>query len=215
MSKQILVLATAAMLPIALHGAASAEPNYERNGATFGASFGFQAISDLGAGIELAARHRDASALRGLVDELDRFLKGRAAATPALATAIAPVAVATAVARAIVLIDDDDDLRELFVDVLMRRGHHVKSARSGLDGVALIIAERPDVAIIDISLPDIDGYEVARRARAAVAHEVHLVAMTGHGQESDRLAALAAGFDAHMTKPIDMALVEAMLQGDI
>lgn len=181
-----------------------------------GASFGFQAISDLGAGIELAARHRDASAVRGLVDELATYLERRAETAPEVSAAAAPdPAPASRVARSIVLVDDDDDIRVLFSDVLMRRGHHVKAARNGVDGVALIVAERPDVAIIDISLPGIDGYEVARQVRAALHHAVHLVAMTGHGHERDRLAALAAGFDAHMTKPIDMARVETMLQGDI
>jgi CheY-like chemotaxis protein len=67
------------------------------------------------------------------------------------------------------------------------------------------------VAIVDIGLRSMDGYELAQRVRAALGSALVLVAMTGHGRESDRLNALAAGFDAHMTKPVDIELVERML----
>jgi CheY-like chemotaxis protein len=87
----------------------------------------------------------------------------------------------------------------------------VKEARDGIEGVALILAEKPDVAIIDIGLRGINGYEVARQVRAALGKSVLLVAMTGYERESDRLQALSAGFDLHMTKPVDIELVERML----
>jgi CheY-like chemotaxis protein len=88
----------------------------------------------------------------------------------------------------------------------------VKEARDGIEGLARILAEKPDVAIVDIGLAGMDGYEVARRVRAALGHSVLLVAMTGYGQESDRLRALSGDFDTHLTKPVDIKLVERMLE---
>ena len=130
------------------------------------------------------------------------------------ATAAAPLpgAPLDASARRIVLVDDNDDVRVIFRAVLEHNGHHLKEARDGIEGLALILAEKPDVALIDIGLPGMDGYEVARRARAALGQSVLLVAMTGYGRESDRLQALSAGFDKHMTKPIDINLVGRMLE---
>jgi DNA-binding response OmpR family regulator len=121
-----------------------------------------------------------------------------------------PVAAATS--RRIVIVDDEDDLRMMSRIVLEQRGHKVKEARDGVDGLALILAEKPDVAIVDIGLPGMNGYEVARNVRAAVGYAVLLVALTGLAKDSDRLEALAAGFDAHMTKPVDIERVERMLQ---
>ena len=85
------------------------------------------------------------------------------------------------------------------------------SARDGAEGLARILAARPDVAIVDIGLRGMDGYELARQVRASLGPALVLVAMTGHGRETDRLRALAAGFDAHMTKPVDIELVERVL----
>src|SRR5690606_23268994 len=67
--------------------------------------------------------------------------------------------------------------------------------------IRVITAEKPDVALIDIGLPDMDGYEVARTLRRDMTHRVRLIAMTGYGQASDRATALQAGFDAHIVKP--------------
>ena len=114
-------------------------------------------------------------------------------------------------ARRIVLVEDNDDLREGFRAVLEDLGHIVTGARDGTEGLAIILAEKPDVAIIDIGLRGISGYDVARQVRAAIGQSVLLVAMTGYEQESDRLEALSAGFDLHMTKPVDIELVERML----
>jgi len=119
---------------------------------------------------------------------------------------------ANIVRRRIVLIEDNDDMRGIFREMLEQSGHHVKEARDGHEGVACILAERPDVALIDIGLPGIDGYEVARQVRAALGDSVLLVAMTGHGQPSDRLRARAAGFDTHLTKPIDLAAIDLLMR---
>jgi CheY-like chemotaxis protein len=111
-----------------------------------------------------------------------------------------------------VLVENDDILREAFRELLEQSGHRVTEARDGIEGLARILAEKPDVAIVDIGLPGIDGHEVARRVRAALGRSVLLVAMTGYGQESDRLMALAGGFDTHLTKPFDIKLIERMLE---
>jgi PAS domain S-box-containing protein len=194
-----------------------------------GASFGFQAITDIGAALERDARsaQTDASrhlALRHRVGELSTYLDsvgrgGVLAAQPPLggtrevsAEARGNGAPPAGDARRIVLVEDNDDTRALFRDVLEQNGHHVKEARDGIEGLAIVLAERPDVAIVDIGLPGMDGYEVARRVRAALGNSVLLIAMTGYELESDRLEALSAGFDTHMTKPVDIERVKWMLR---
>ena len=122
------------------------------------------------------------------------------------------VAPGTAGARRIVLVEDNADMRKGLREVLEHIGHRVKEAHDGISGLAIILAERPDVAIIDIGLDGMDGYEVARRVRAALGTSVLLVAMTGHGHESHRLQALSAGFDTHLTKPVDIGLVVRILE---
>jgi signal transduction histidine kinase len=100
-----------------------------------------------------------------------------------------------------VVCDDAPDLRELVADLLRMKGHAVTVVEDGPAAVRAITAERPDVALIDIGLPEMDGYEVARTIRRDLTHPVRLIAMTGYGQASDRDAALKAGFDAHIVKP--------------
>ena len=73
------------------------------------------------------------------------------------------------------------------------------------------ISGRPDVALVDIGLPRLDGYEVARRIRAAGGSRMLLVALTGYGQPEDRTRAVAAGFDVHMTKPININVLGEIL----
>ncbi len=83
-------------------------------------------------------------------------------------------------------------------------GHQVLTAADGVEGVAIAIASRPDIALIDIGLPSIDGYEVARRLRQHPdTCNTKLIALTGYGLDEDRRRALAAGFDMHLVKPID------------
>jgi len=166
-----------------------------------GTSFGFQAITDIGASLEQGAANADPDALRlcvgGLSAYLDRVGRGASMAR---------------VARRIVLVEDDDILRAAFRELLEQSGHHVKEARDGIGGLELILAEKPDVAIVDIGLPGMGGHEVARLVRAALGNSVMLVAMTGYGQESDRLRALSGGFDTHVTKPFDIEQVERLLE---
>ncbi|MDO9016838.1 MAG: response regulator [Deltaproteobacteria bacterium] len=180
-----------------------------------GTSFGFPIITDLGEALEKAAGSGDADAARARVEELSAYLdglgSGAALAAPPLPLLPERVTVPAAGRRRIVLVDDSDDLRESLREVLELGGHHVVEARDGIAGLACILAERPDVAMVDISLPGMDGYEVARRVRAALGASVALVAMTGYGRESDRVAALAAGFDSHLPKPVDFDRLDALL----
>jgi signal transduction histidine kinase len=116
----------------------------------------------------------------------------------------------------IVLLEDNADARESLEEFLRLEGHAVRSAGDGRDGAELIVSERPDVAVVDIGLPTIDGYEVARYVRARLDGAVRLLALTGYGQPQDRQMAAEAGFDAHMVKPIappDLSRVLASLSG--
>jgi CheY-like chemotaxis protein len=106
--------------------------------------------------------------------------------------------------RRLVLVEDNPDIGETLRDLLQILGHRVELAADGLRGVQLALATRPDAALVDIGLPGIDGYEVARRLRASDAgKDMLLVALTGYGRPEDRDRALASGFDAHLVKPVD------------
>lgn len=103
--------------------------------------------------------------------------------------------------RRVLIVEDNPDSRETLEMLLELWGHDVTSAADGGRGVRQALACRPEVAIVDIGLPVLDGYEVARQIRQAYGGSVFLVALTAYGQPEDRQRALQAGFDAHMTKP--------------
>lgn len=112
----------------------------------------------------------------------------------------------------VLLIEDNDDGREMMATMLGSYGYPVLQARDGLEGVTLAGAELPDVALVDIGLPGIDGYEVARRLRKdAATHGIRLIALTGYGLAEDQRRVLEAGFDLHMVKPVDIATLLARL----
>ena len=105
----------------------------------------------------------------------------------------------------IVLVEDNDDIRESMSELLSSLGHSVQAADDGATGAELIVKVSPDVAIVDVGLPSLDGYQVAAHVRNALGPEsVRLVAMTGYGQDTDRQRARAAGFDEHLVKPADV-----------
>jgi CheY-like chemotaxis protein len=106
--------------------------------------------------------------------------------------------------RRILLIEDSRDAREMFRIVLEHAGHRVFEAESGDRGLELLEKVRPEVAIIDIGLPGLDGYEVARRIRDQPhGHAMLLLALTGYGHPRDRERSTEAGFDYHLVKPVD------------
>ena len=113
-------------------------------------------------------------------------------------------AAGSAPARAlhVVLIEDDADTRETLRRVLELDGHDVQAAADGEEGVATALASRPEVVIVDIGLPRLDGYQVARRIRAALGAAPLLIAVTGYGRAEDRRLSREAGFDVHLVKPV-------------
>ena len=106
-------------------------------------------------------------------------------------------------ARSVLLVEDNDDARQMLEAALASGGHRVRTASDGASGLALAAESAPEVALIDIGLPDMEGYEVARRMRAAPGGRgIALVAITGFGRPEDQQRAFDAGFDAHLTKPV-------------
>lgn len=112
----------------------------------------------------------------------------------------------------VLIVEDNQDSRELLAVLLAERGHRVLTAADGPSGVREAIAQRPDVLLVDIGLPGLDGYGVARKVRDALGSAVYLIAVTGYGQPDDRRRALAAGFDMHLTKPLDLRAIEGVLR---
>ncbi|MBW3670632.1 MAG: hybrid sensor histidine kinase/response regulator [Acidobacteria bacterium] len=98
----------------------------------------------------------------------------------------------------ILLIEDNDDIRKLLASRLERMGHRVLEEEAGNEGVERALEKGPDVAIVDIGLPGLDGYGVARQIREGLGDEIYLIAVTGYGQPEDRLKALDAGFDERL-----------------
>ena len=84
-------------------------------------------------------------------------------------------------------------------------------AADGPQGVKQALSLKPEIAIVDIGLPSMDGYEVARRVRAELGTDIRLVALTGYGRPEDQHRITRAGFDAHLTKPVDLADLAAVL----
>jgi PAS domain S-box-containing protein len=113
--------------------------------------------------------------------------------------------------RRILVIEDHPDGREALAALLAVQGHHVLTASTGQQGIGVALEAKPDVILVDIGLPDVDGYEVARRLRARLGARSRLLALTGYGQPEDRALAQDAGFDAHLVKPVEPArLAEAL-----
>jgi signal transduction histidine kinase len=114
-------------------------------------------------------------------------------------------------AQRILIVDDNEDLVELLADYLMAHGYEVRTAHDGARALAVASEFKPAVAIVDIGLPVLDGCEVARKLRASLSPPPSLVAMTGYGQLADRTATAAAGFQRHLTKPVEPAVVAAAI----
>jgi two-component system, sensor histidine kinase len=113
----------------------------------------------------------------------------------------------------VLLVDDDADSNDMLAKVLEMAGHTVTKSANGLDAVARIRADVPDVVVCDIGLPGLDGYAVASRVQKHDPRPM-LIALTGYGQAEDRGRALAAGFDHHLVKPVDpAALIRLMAEG--
>ena len=116
------------------------------------------------------------------------------------------------VLKRIIAADDNLDTLHAVALLLRMKGHHVETAVDGVDALKKVRAHPPDVALLDIGMPGMDGYEVARRIRREPwGQNVLLVATTGWGAQRDKQQAQAAGFDAHLTKPVDLETLERLL----
>ena len=106
--------------------------------------------------------------------------------------------------RRVLVVDDNVDAAELLGDALQMLGHEVAVVHDGPAALAAVERFRPDLAVLDVGLPQMDGHELARRLRALVP-ECRLIALTGYGQEADRARSMEAGFDVHLVKPVNLA----------
>jgi CheY-like chemotaxis protein len=114
--------------------------------------------------------------------------------------------------RRILVVDDNEDAAESLQRILEIYGHTVRAVGDGSAALEALETFRPSVVLLDIGLPDVDGYEVARRIRATRhGHNICLCAITGWGQAEDKRRAREAGFDEHMTKPVDLGALTALI----
>ncbi len=112
----------------------------------------------------------------------------------------------------VLVVEDDADNREMLCEVLEQAGLVCRATDNGKSALQLLDEVRPDVAILDVGLPELDGFELARRIRRAPEHaNICLVALTGYGQASDRATAREAGFDEHLVKPVHAEQLLALL----
>ena len=117
-------------------------------------------------------------------------------------------------AKRVLVVDDDLDLVELVAMLLTQGGHYVAVARDAVEAFAVALDFRPEVAVLDIGLPDTSGYELAQRFRESKELEgCRLIALTASADESDRRKSEAAGFYAHLTKPFDDVALLAAIDG--
>ncbi len=118
--------------------------------------------------------------------------------------------------RKILVVDDQVDSASILARLLRSRGHQARAVGDGASALEAIRADRPDVVLLDIGLPGMNGYEVARRIRAEGGEApILLVALTGYGQEGDVRLAMEAGFDHHLVKPTDLDAIEALLASPV
>lgn len=113
--------------------------------------------------------------------------------------------------RNVVIVEDNQDVRASLRGLLELEGHQVHEAVDGPSGVETILRERADVALIDIGLPVLDGYGVARAVKARAGNDVRLVAMTGYGSQDDIHQGMRAGFDTYLVKPVDPGMLRRIV----
>ena len=116
----------------------------------------------------------------------------------------------------ILIVDDNADVRMTLREMLALGGHEVHEAGDGATGIAIARTQAPDVALIDIGLPVMDGYALAERLRQSWSggKPVRMVAVTGYGLERDRERSARTGFTDHLVKPIELAVLDRLLKAD-
>jgi len=118
-------------------------------------------------------------------------------------------------ARRILVVDDNEDAADSLATLLEVLGYHVRVAYDGPEAIEAADAFHPDAGLLDIGLPHLSGYEIARHIRSTRGREVLLVAITGWGQPEDQRRAREAGFDHHFTKPADFERLVAIIGEDL
>jgi CheY-like chemotaxis protein/two-component sensor histidine kinase len=157
------------------------------------------------------------SAGQGLGSEFTvRLPLAKAEGVPAEASstqAEPPKPASEAVPPRILVVDDNQDAADILADSLMLLGCEIRVAYDGPSALNIAAEFQPAVALLDIGLPVMDGYELARRLREQQpGPDLRLVAVTGYGQESDRRRSLSAGFDAHLVKPLDFDVLDSLIK---
>jgi CheY-like chemotaxis protein len=111
--------------------------------------------------------------------------------------------------KRILIVDDNADAAESIAELLELSGNEIRIAHDGPEALRIVRGLAPDVCLVDIGLPVMDGYELARRLRESkqLAEGARLIAVTGYGQDADRERSRRAGFDAHLVKPVDLDLL--------
>jgi CheY-like chemotaxis protein len=133
-------------------------------------------------------------------------------AAPVVASSPLGRSVGLASPRRVLVVDDNEDSANSLAVLLRRDGNTVRTAYDGLAAIAAAESFHAEVVLLDIGLPALDGYHVARQIRQTPwGRDIVLVAVTGWGQENDRRRTREAGFDAHLVKPVDFGLVRGLL----
>ncbi len=115
----------------------------------------------------------------------------------------------------VLVVDDNIDAADTLTEMLRVSGHDVDTAYDGAAAIAAVDSHRPDVVLMDIGLPKLNGYDVARKIRASdPQRRIVLVAVTGWGQDEDRRRSQQAGFDHHLVKPVDPASLDRIFASD-
>ena len=135
---------------------------------------------------------------------LPRAVGSRETATTSAETPTASAETPPRAGRSILVVDDNRDAREMLRTLLELEGHRVETASDGRQAVKLAVEGAPEVALVDIGLPGMDGYEVARQIRRRLGDAITLVALTGYGDEEAQRLAREAGFGEHFVKPVDV-----------
>jgi CheY-like chemotaxis protein len=116
--------------------------------------------------------------------------------------------------RRVLIVDDNEDAANSLAMILKLGGHETASVYSATDALARAPVFKPDVVLLDIGLPGMDGYEVAQQMRELPGlRDIRLVAVTGYGRSEDRMRARDAGFDDHLVKPVEFGALERTLAG--
>jgi CheY-like chemotaxis protein len=135
-----------------------------------------------------------------------------AAAGANIASEMSQESVSATAPLRVLVVDDNTDAAESLHMLLEAMGHAARIANDGIAALDMFAADKPDLVILDIGMPGMDGYEVARRLRARPdCSDVRIVALSGYAQEADRRNSAQAGFDAHLVKPVDLATLAALL----